>query len=110
MTTLINPNPPVLINMAAQPTIIITQVPGVGPPGVGAGGGINSEQAVDAVAAALAAGANITIDYNDPLNTITVAAPNVVSNVRGVTGIWSGSQAEYDAIPTKVATVFYIIV
>jgi hypothetical protein len=33
-----------------------------------------------------------------------------VSNVQNVTGMWSGTQAAYDAIGTKTPTVLYIIV
>lgn len=33
-----------------------------------------------------------------------------VTNVQGVTGIWSGSQVAYDAIGTKTSTVLYVIV
>lgn len=36
--------------------------------------------------------------------------PGEVANIQGVTGIWSGTQAAYDAIGTKVSTVLYIIV
>ena len=39
---------------------------------VGAGGGIDAEAAVDAVAAALVAGNNIDITYNDAAGTITI--------------------------------------
>ena len=46
----------------------------------------------------------------------TIAAVNtaitdadLVTNVLGVTGIWTGSQAAYDAIGTKTPTVLYVI-
>jgi len=39
-----------------------------------AGSGVTAEGAVDAVAASLVAGANVTITYNDAADTITVAA------------------------------------
>jgi hypothetical protein len=39
---------------------------------VGAGGGIDTEAAIDAVATALVAGNNIDITYNDPAGTITI--------------------------------------
>jgi hypothetical protein len=42
--------------------------------------------------------------------TVVVGGPGQVANVQGVTGIWSGTQAAYDAIPTKTSTVLYIIV
>ena len=32
-----------------------------------------------------------------------------VTNVQGVTGIWTGTQAAYDAIGTKTSTVLYVI-
>jgi hypothetical protein len=34
---------------------------------------------------------------------------NIVANVQGVTGIWTGTQAAYDAIGTKTSTVLYVI-
>ena len=43
-------------------------------PAPGGGGGITTEDAVDAVAAALTEGSGIDIAYNDAANTITVAA------------------------------------
>jgi hypothetical protein len=44
------------------------------PPGSGGGGGITTEQAVDAVAAQLVAGTDIVITYDDAGNTITIDA------------------------------------
>ena len=32
-----------------------------------------------------------------------------VTNVQGVTGIWTGTQTAYDNIVTKVSTVLYVI-
>ena len=104
----------------------------------GGGGGITTEDAVDSVAAALVAGNNIDVTYNDAAGTITldvealstaditglsglatattIAAVNtaitdadLVTNVLGVTGIWTGNQAAYDAIGSKVSTVLYFI-
>lgn len=40
----------------------------------GAGGGLDTEGTIDAVAAALVAGANVTLTYNDAAGTITIAA------------------------------------
>ena len=37
------------------------------------GGGINAEDAVDAVAAALTGGSKITVNYDDPNDEITIA-------------------------------------
>jgi hypothetical protein len=34
---------------------------------------------------------------------------NIVANVRNVTGIWTGTAAEYAAIGTPVSTVLYVI-
>lgn len=41
--------------------------------------------------------------------TVAVVEDGLVSNVRGVTGIWRGTQAEYNAISAPVATVLYLI-
>jgi hypothetical protein len=35
---------------------------------------------------------------------------SVVANVQGITGIWSGTQAAYDALTPKSSTVLYVIV
>jgi hypothetical protein len=51
----------------------------------GGGGGITTEDAVDAVAAALVQGAFITIVYDDALNTITVSATGLVPTTTAIT-------------------------
>ena len=51
-----------------------------------------------------------TADTAKPVSTATQAALNAkVTNVSGVTGIWTGTQAAYDAIPAPSATVLYFI-
>jgi hypothetical protein len=35
---------------------------------------------------------------------------NIVANVQGVAGIWTGTQAAYDAVTPKVSTTLYVIV
>ena len=46
----------------------------------------------------------------DTARAVTPAGiANRVLNVQGVTGVWSGSQAAYDAIGTKVSTVLYFV-
>lgn len=42
--------------------------------------------------------------------TVVVGGPGDVRNVQGVTGIWSGTQAAYDALGTWSSTTLYIIV
>ena len=40
----------------------------------------------------------------------TVAVLNTLDSSKTIMGIWTGSQAEYDAIASKSATVLYVIV
>lgn len=41
---------------------------------------------------------------------IDVADATKVSNAGGVTAVWTGTQAQYDAIVTKSATTLYVVV
>ena len=105
----------------------------------GGGGGITTEDAVDAVATALVAGNNIDITYNDAANTITVDVETLTSadvglgNVNNTTDaakpvstatqtaldgkvasttvdtIVTLTQAAYDGLGTKDAATLYFI-
>jgi hypothetical protein len=81
-----------------------------------------TENAVDAVAAALAEGPGIDIVYNDVANSITVALDTTLAELNtaitdgdvpaalnGVTGVWIGTAAQYAAVSPKVATVVYFV-
>ena len=59
----------------------------------GGGGGITTEDAVDAVAAALVAGNNIDVTYNDTANTITVDVEALTTaDVSGLDAALAGKQ------------------
>ena len=68
---------------------------------VGAGGGIDAEAAVDAVAAALVAGNNIDVTYNDAANTITVDVEALTT--ADVAGLDAALTAKADAATTTTA-------
>jgi hypothetical protein len=67
---------------------------------VGAGGGIDAEAAVDAVAAALVAGNNIDVTYNDAANTITVDVEALTTaDIAGLDTTLTGKASAATAIP-----------
>jgi hypothetical protein len=87
-----------------NPTSRAVSVTNAGPPGPpGSGGSLTTEQAVDAVAAALVAGDEIQITYDDPGGEITVARKReeVIHdwNVDG-TGPFLPAQLMNDDVPT----------
>lgn len=74
-----------------------------------AGGGVLDVEGVrDAVGAALREGDNIDLTVNDAGDTITIAVTGVVKNLGGAGGLWSGTQAEYDAL-SSTAGVHLIV-
>ena len=64
-------------------------------PAGGGGGGITTEDAVDAVATALTEGAAIDIAYNDTANTITVAGTTFADAAAGVVPASGGGTVNY---------------
>ena len=71
--------------------------------GSGGGGGITTEDAVDAVAAALVAGNNIDVTYNDAANTITIdVEPLVTGDIAGLDTALTG-KADAAATTTALA-------
>ena len=74
-----------------------------GEPGTGGGDGITTEDAVDAVAAALVAGNNIDVTYNDTANTITVDVEALTTaDIAGLDTALTGKQP-LDAELTAIA-------
>lgn len=64
--------------------------------GGGGGGGYGDEEAVDAVAAAMVGGANVSVDYDDPAGRITVAVPSVPAADVTVAGFAEVDQQAFD--------------
>src|SRR5688500_12138070 len=76
------------------------------PPGSGGGGGITTEQAVDAVAAQLVAGNNIDITYDDAGNTITFDVEALTSaDVTVDPGFWGSPITVESALQFAVGEI-----
>jgi hypothetical protein len=64
-----------------------------------------------ALGAAAAMGSSNNMSRADHVHPFPTAADvGAVSNLKGSSGLWSGTQAEYEAIPVKDQAVLYVIV
>lgn len=69
------------------------------------GGGITTEDAVDATAAALVGGSNITVTYDDTANTITIAVSGLTKTSVGLANVDNTSDANKPVSTLQAASI-----
>lgn len=72
------------------------------------GGGVSREEVQEMIDDAIIEAGAITPEQVDT-KIENYSRENLVYNIRGVNGIWKGTQEEYDNLPDKDMSVLYII-
>lgn len=83
-----------------------------------AAGGVSLQGEIDALSDVVATKATESNVNNQlaqkanaaDLDNVFGIATSKVTGLNGVTGLWKGTKAQYDAIPTKDPNVYYVVI